>query len=406
MGPFEPILPRGFFMPIDPDLKRQAETLLPDAVALRRRIHEHPELGLENPRTRDAILESLGGLDLEIQHSERTTGVVALLRGAKPGPTILLRADTDALPMPEDTGLPFASKEDNRMHACGHDAHVAMLASSARLLVGRRAELAGNVKFVFQPGEEGLGGAKVLIEEGLLREPAVDAAFAIHVDPTVPAGAVASRSGALLAAADAFVVDVVGKGGHASMPHHAVDPIPVACEIVAALQSLVTRRVNVFDPAVLSVTRVSAGTAFNVVPERAQIMGTIRSVSSRTRELLREGLERVVRGVCAAHETKGEVRLFPGYPVTMNDAGFLDFTREVGTSLLGEERWIEMPAPIMGAEDFSYVLSEVPGAMVFLGVRPESGPVAPIHSNRMVLNESALATGIALHSAMALSYLS
>ncbi|NNL68256.1 MAG: amidohydrolase [Myxococcales bacterium] len=387
-------------------LQRQAQALLPDAIALRRRIHEHPELGLDNPRTRDAILESLAGLDLELQHSERTSGVVALLRGGRPGPTILLRADTDALPMPEDTGLPFASKQENRMHACGHDAHVAMLASGARLLAGRRDELAGNVKFVFQPGEEGLGGAKVLIEEGLLTQPEVDAAFAIHIDPTVPAGAVASRPGALLAAADAFVVDVRGKGGHASMPHHTVDPIPVACEIVAALQSLVTRRVNVFDPAVLSVTQVKAGTAFNVVPEVAQIMGTIRTVSPRTRDFMRRGLERVVAGVCAAHETTGDVRLFPGYPVTLNDGGFVDFARRVSSDVVGEERWIEMPAPIMGAEDFSYVLEQVPGAMVFLGVRPDEGPVAPIHSNRMVLNESALATGIALHAAMALAYLS
>lgn len=392
-------------MSIDPELLRQAEALLPDTVALRRRIHEHPELGLENPRTREAILASLDGLDLEIQQSARTTGVVALLRGGKPGPTLLLRADTDALPMPEDTGLDFASREEGRMHACGHDAHVAMLASGARLLAGRREQLAGNVKFVFQPGEEGLGGAKVLIEEGLLRQPEVDAAFAIHVDPTVPAGAVASRRGALLAAADAFVVDVVGKGGHASMPHHTVDPIPVACEIVGALQSLVTRRVDVFDPAVLSVTKITAGTAFNVVPELAQVMGTIRSVSARTRERMREGLERVVHGVCAAHETRGEVRLFPGYPVTVNDGGFVDFARKVASDVVGEARWIDMPAPIMGAEDFSYVLEEVPGAMVFLGARPEHGPVAPIHSNRMVLNESAFATGVALHAAMALAYL-
>jgi hippurate hydrolase len=390
-------------MSIDPALQQEANAHLDDAIALRRRIHEHPELGLENPRTREAILEALSGLDLELAHSEKTTGVVALLRGGKPGPTLLLRADTDALPMPEDTGLPFASREDGRMHACGHDAHVAMLATGARLIAAHRDELAGNVKFMFQPGEEGLGGARVMLDEGLLD--GVDAAFAIHVDPTVPAGAVASRPGAFMAAADAFVVDVRGKGGHASMPHHAIDPIPVACEIVAALQSLVTRRVDVFDPAVLSVTKIQAGTAFNVVPELAQVMGTIRTVSPRTRERMREGLERVVQGVCAAHETTGEVRLFPGYPVTLNDAGFVDFTRGVASELIGADRWIDMRAPIMGAEDFSYVLEKVPGAMVFLGARPDEGPAAPIHSNRMILNEGAMATGMALHAAVALSYL-
>ena len=390
-------------MSIDAALRKQATELLDDAVALRRRIHEHPELGLDNPRTRDAILEALAGLPLEISRSEKTSGLVALLRGARPGPTLLLRADTDALPMPEDTGLSFASKEEGRMHACGHDAHVAMLATGARLLSERRGDLAGSVKFVFQPGEEGHGGAQVMIEEGLLD--GVDAAFAIHVDPTVPAGAVASRPGPLMAAADAFVVDVVGKGGHASMPHQTVDPIPVACEIVSALQSLVTRRVDVFDPAVLSVTKIQAGTAFNVVPELAQVMGTIRTVSQRTRDRVRQGLHRVVEGVAAAHECTSEVRLFPGYPVTENDRGFVDFTREVTGELVGEERWIEMRAPIMGAEDFSYVLEKVPGAMVFLGARPDDAKPAPIHSNRMVLNEQAMATGIALHAAMALRYL-
>jgi len=390
-------------MSIDPELRREAQSLLGDAVALRRRIHEHPELGLENPRTRDVVLEALAGLDLEISRSQQTTGLVARLRGGRPGPTILLRADTDALPMPEDTGLSFASQEEGRMHACGHDAHVAMLATGARLLAGRRDELAGEVRFMFQPGEEGLGGARVMLEEGLLE--GVDAAFAIHVDPTVPAGAVASRAGALLAAADAFVVEVTGKGGHASMPHHALDPIPVACEIVSALQSLVTRRIDVFDPAVLSVTQVEAGTAFNVVPERALLKGTIRSVSQRTRDRLRAGLQRVVEGVTAAHEMQGEVRLFPGYPVTENHGGFVEFARGVVSKLVGDERWIEMPAPIMGAEDFSYVLEQVPGAMVFLGARPDDAAVAPIHSNRMILNESAMATGIALHAAMALCYL-
>jgi len=387
-------------------LEAEARSLLPDAVALRRRIHERPELGLDNPHTRDAILEALDGLGLEIQQSQRTSGVVALLRGGRPGRTLLLRADTDALPLDEDTGLPFASREAGRMHACGHDAHVAMLAASARLLAARRGELAGNLKLVFQPGEEGLGGARVLIEEGLLSDdPAVDAAFALHVDPMRPAGCVASRPGPLLAAADVFVIDVVGKGGHASMPHHAVDPIPVACELVGALQSLVTRRVDAFDPAVLSVAKIAAGSAFNVIPERAQLLGTLRTVSRKTRERMHVHLARVAEHVAAAHETTAEVRILPGYPVTTNDTGFLGLAREVACGLVGEERWVDMHAPVMGAEDFSYVLESVPGAMVFLGARPGDADPAPLHSNRMVLDEGALATGIALHAAVALAYL-
>jgi hippurate hydrolase len=388
-------------------LVAEAGALLPGVVALRRRIHAEPELGLELPKTQQAVLEALADLDLEIATGGRTSAVVATLRGARPGPTLMLRADMDALPMQEDTGLAFASREAGRMHACGHDGHVAMLAGAARLLAGRRAELAGTVKLLFQPGEEGFGGARILIEEGLLdAEPRVDAAFAIHVDPTLPAGAVATRPGPILAAGDLISIELVGKGGHASMPHHAIDPIPVACELVLALQALVTRRADAFDPAVLTIARIQSGTTANVIPETASLLGTLRTVSERTRREMHEGIRRVATGVAAAHAVEPKIHIVPGYPVTVNDAGFVDFTRGTAADLLGGERVIEMRAPIMGAEDFSYVLQRVPGALVFLGVRPDgAGPAAPIHSNRMLLNEDALQAGVALHAALALRYL-
>jgi hippurate hydrolase len=389
------------------DLVAEAAAVLPGVVALRRRIHAEPELGLELPRTQQAVLEALADLDLEVTTGGRTSAVVVTLRGARPGPTVLLRADMDALPLQEDTGLAFASREAGRMHACGHDGHVAMLAGAARLLAGRRSELAGSVKLVFQPGEEGFGGARILIEEGLLdAEPRVDAAFAIHVDPTLPAGAVATRPGPILAAGDLISIELVGKGGHASMPHHAVDPIPVACELVLAFQALVTRRADAFDPAVLTIARIQSGTTANVIPAAASLLGTLRTVSERTRREMHEGIRRVAAGVAAAHGVEPKIHIVPGYPVTVNDAGFVDFARSTATDLLGGERVIEMRAPIMGAEDFSYVLQRVPGALVFLGVRPDGdGPVAPIHSNRMLLNEDALASGVALHAAVALRYL-
>lgn len=390
-----------------PGLVADAEAVLPDVVALRRRIHAEPELGLELPRTQEAVLEALAGLDLEVATGGRTSAVVATLRGARPGPTLLLRADMDALPLEEDTGLPFASRQPGRMHACGHDAHVAMLAGAARVLAARRDELAGSVKLLFQPGEEGFGGARILIEEGLLdAAPRVDAAFAIHVDPTLPAGTVAARPGAILAAADLVSIDLVGKGGHASMPHHAIDPIPVACELALAFQSLVTRRVDVFDPAVLTIARIQAGTAANVIPETASLLGTLRTVSEHTRAQMHEGIRRVASGIAAAHGVEAKVHVVAGYPVTLNDAGFLDLARATASDLLGGARWIDMRAPIMGAEDFSYVLQRVPGALVFLGARPDGdGPAAAIHSNRMLLNESALSAGVALHAAVALRYL-
>jgi amidohydrolase len=387
------------------DLRREAEALLPDCVALRRTLHAAPELGLDLPETQRTILAALDGLDVEIATGGATSAIVATIRGANPGPTLLLRADMDALPMREATGLPFASTRD-AMHACGHDAHVAMLASATRLLAGRRDQLAGTVKAFFQPGEEGYGGAKILIDEGLLTQaPKVDAAFAIHMDSSSPAGSVLWRPGPILAAADALAIELRGKGGHASMPHRALDPIPVACELVLALQTLVTRRVDVFDPAVLTIARIRSGSTGNVIPSQASLMGTLRTFSEATRTAMHDGIRRVATGIAAAHGLEVDVTIVPGYPVTVNDAGFAGFAQETASALLGERRVHEMPAPIMGAEDFSYILDAVPGALVFLGAKPEGQEGAPLHSDRMVLNESAFATGIALHAAVALRWL-
>jgi len=387
-------------------LRAEASAGLEACVALRRRIHATPELGLELPETQRAVLDALDGLDLEVATGGRTSAVVATLRGARPGPTILLRADMDALPLQEDTGLAFASTREGAMHACGHDAHVAMLAGAARLLARRRDALAGNVKLLFQPGEEGHGGARILIDEGLLRsDPAVDAAFAIHVDSSLSSGRVAGRPGPVLAAADVFSIDLAGRGGHASMPHQAVDPIPAAAEMVLALQALVTRRIDAFDPAVLTVTRLRAGTAANVIPASAHLLGTFRTVSEATRERVREGVRRVADGVAAAHGLTVQTHLIPGYPVTVNDDGFFAFARETALELVGEGPVRDLRAPLMGAEDFSYILQQVPGAMLFLGARPPGREPEPLHSNRMQLDESAFATGMALHAAVALRYL-
>ncbi|MCL4684784.1 amidohydrolase [Myxococcota bacterium] len=385
----------------------EARAALPDVVALRRRLHENPELGLLLPDTQKAVLDALAPLDLELHTGGSTSAIVATLRGARPGGTLLLRADMDALPMPEHTGLPFASRYEDRMHACGHDAHVAMLVGAAGLLARRRDELAGTVKLLFQPGEEGHGGARILVEdEGLLAvTPAVDAAFAIHVDSTLPPGRIALRPGPMLASADVLSIDLHGRGGHASMPHHAVDPIPVACEIVLALQSFVTRRIDAFDPVVITITRLSGGTTTNVIPAAANLLGTIRSTSERARTAAHEGIRRVAAGIGAAHEVDVKVHILPGYPVTVNDAPFIDFTRGVAAELLGERAVVDLPKPIMGAEDFSYVLQQVPGAIVFLGARPPGEHAEPLHSSSMTIDEEALATGVALHAAMALRWL-
>jgi hippurate hydrolase len=391
---------------LDPSLVAEAADLVDSAVELRRRIHRHPETGLDLPVTQAAVLEALVGLDLQLDTGVGTTSVIAALDGDRPGPTTLLRADMDALEMPEDTGLEFASAVDGKMHACGHDAHVAMLVGAARLLADHRSELSGRVVFMFQPGEEGHGGARVMISEGLLSTYGdVDRAFAIHITPILPTGLVACRAGTMLASCDEFRIKVTGQGGHASMPHDARDPVPVACEIVTALQAMVTRTVPAFDPAVVTVTRIEAGTAFNVIPESVSCDGTIRSVSDESRNRAVAGVRQVAEHVAAAHGCRAEVELMEDthYPVTVNDAGAADRTLAVAGNLIGPERVIRMPSPVMGAEDWSYVLQRVPGSMAFLGAAPAgvSHP-APNHSNRMVIDEAAMGTGIALHAAMAL----
>jgi len=386
-------------------LCEDAASLLEPAVALRRRLHQHPEVGLDLPRTQEAVLDALDGLPLEVTTGTEVTSVVAVLDGAEPGPTTLLRADMDALPMTEDTGLAFASQVDGAMHACGHDAHVAMLVGAARLLARRRAVLAGRVVLMFQPGEEGYAGAQAMLDDGLLeRFGPVDRAFAIHVTPVVPSGLVAAKAGTLMASADAFRIVVGGRGGHASMPHDAIDPVPVACEIVGALQAMVTRRVPLADPAVVTVASIHAGTTNNVIPESAVLEGTVRALSESSRKLARDGVERVAAHVAAAHLCSAEVvPIARGYPVTVNDAAAVDRVFGLAEQLLGEERVLRMPSAVMGAEDWSFVLQHVPGSMVFLGAAPpDIERPAPNHSNRMVIDEGAMATGIALHAAVAL----
>ena len=382
-----------------------ARGLLDDTIQLRRRIHRHPEIGLELPRTQQTVLEALDGLPLKIRPGQKTTSVVATLDGARPGPTVLLRADMDALPLTEDTGLPFASEVPGAMHACGHDTHVAMLVGAARLLAARRERLAGRVLFMFQPGEEGYHGARVMLEEGLLDAEPPAFAFGLHAGARYASGVVATRPGPLMASGDTLKIVVRGQGGHASAPHDCLDPIPIACEMVQAFQTLVTRRVNAFDPAIVTVAKIEAGTTRNVIPETASLLGTIRTVSESTRTSVLEGVKRVAEGVAAAHGAQVGVEFVRGYPVTVNDADGATRVLRVATALLGAERVYTMPTPVMGSEDFSYVLQRVPGAFAFLGTRPESGPAYPNHSNRMLVNEAALPTGIAMHVAVALDVL-
>ncbi|MGX7823511.1 M20 metallopeptidase family protein [Actinokineospora sp. 24-640] len=391
-------------------LRKAAHALQPRTVALRRQLHRHPEQGLALPRTQRAVLDALSGLDLRVTTGTAVGSVVAVLDGARPGPAVLLRGDMDALPLQEDTGLPFASEVDGSMHACGHDSHTAMLASAARLLHERRADLAGQVVFMFQPGEEGHHGARHMLEEGVLdaADSPVTRAFALHITSKEESGILRCRRGPLMASANMFTIRVTGRGGHASMPSDAVDPIPAAAAMVGAMQTVLTRRISVFEPAVLTIARITAGTTSNIIPETAELEGTLRTLSEQTRKTMLTEIPRVCEHIAAAHGCTVTFDFPPGYPVSVNDDTVADRVLDLAAAVLGPHYSSPMPNPLMGAEDWSYVLERVPGAMAFLGAcTPGTTPAdaAPNHSNRVVFDESAFPHGVTAYAAFALDTL-
>jgi amidohydrolase len=358
------------------------ESFRDDLVALRRDLHRRPEIGMHLPVTQERVLRALDGLPLEITLGDTLSSVVAVLRGGRPGPTVLLRGDMDALPVQELTDLPYASEVPGTMHACGHDLHMAGLVGAARLLCGVRDTLPGNVIFMFQPGEEGPGGAEPMISEGLL-DAAGDqpvAAYTIHVMASEDRnGVFSTRRGAFMAACDALIVTVRGVGGHGSAPYRSKDPVPVACEAVVALETYVTRAFDIFDPVVVTVGTFHAGTVDNVIPEIATFKATVRSFSHASRDRLSTGLPRVVEGVAAAHGLSAEVEYEWGYPVTINDNDEAAFAAGVATEVFGDDRFTWLDNPGAGSEDFSYVLDKIPGCYLNLGacppdVDPETAP--------------------------------
>jgi len=371
----------------------EARVLLPELVALRRALHAEPELDLDLPKTQARVLEALEGLGLEITLGRKSTSIVAVLRGAKPGPSVLLRGDMDALPVRELTGLEYASTNGS-MHACGHDLHVAGLVGAAKLLAARREELAGDVIFMFQPGEEASGGAGLMIEEGLLEAAGERpvAAYGIHVAPG-PLGTFSTRAGTLMAGANELRITVHGSGGHGSQPHTAKDPVPALAAIVTALQNMATRSFSVFDPIVLTVTQLEAGDAINVIPDRARLGATVRTLSRESVDKLITHTRELADGIAASHGCTAEVDFEVNYPVTVNDG---DRTREAMAELrtvFGEERVVEAENPLMGSEDFSLVLEEIPGTFLFLACTPpdvDPATVAWNHSPRVLFDDSVL----------------
>lgn len=394
------------------ELLEEARAQQDELVALRRALHADPEIGLTLPRTQEKVLAALDGLPVEVTTgTSELSSVVGVLRGGKSrGRNVLLRADMDALPVAEETGLDFAAT-NGAMHACGHDLHTSMLVGAARLLSEHRDELGGDVIFMFQPGEEGYDGARHMVEAGVLDAAGArpDAAYFMHVaSSTFPSGTVAVRPGPMMSAADVLHVEVVGAGGHASTPHRAQDPIAVAAEIVTALQTLVTRQFDVFDPVVVTVGSFHAGSQHNIIAERATFDATVRSFSPEHQKAISEKAVTLCRGIAEAHGLRADVEWQTLYPVTRNDPAEAAFLSDTVARLFGEPAAILLPNPHTGSEDFSRVLDEVPGAMAFLGATPPgSDPAtAPFnHSPLAVFDEAVLASGAALYAQLAVDRL-
>ncbi|MFF2439006.1 M20 family metallopeptidase [Streptomyces sp. NPDC058107] len=393
-------------------LRGSAAALLPELVALRRALHREPEIGLELPLAQAKVLAALDGLPLEITLGKQLSSVTAVLRGALPGPVVLLRGDMDALPVQETSGLPYASEIPGVMHACGHDLHTAGLVGAVRLLCERRDTLAGTVVFMFQPGEEGDAGARVMVDEGVLDAAGTRpvAAYALHVaSAQLPHGFVGTRPGPILAAADALDVTVRGRGGHGSSPHSALDPIPAACEAVTALQTMVTRRFDAFDPVVVTVGSFHAGTTHNVIPDEAVFSATIRSFSAQARARVHEEAPRLVRGIGEAHGMTVEAVVDEGYPVTVNDPAEAAYAAETARQLFGADRYFELPNPIAGAEDFAFIGQQIPSAYLMLGACPADldPTTAPYnHSPEALFDDSVLGDAAALLAQLTLGRLS
>jgi hippurate hydrolase len=370
-------------------------------VALRREIHREPELGFDTEKTAAKVLAALDGLPLEIQTGVAENGVVATLEGEGDGPTVGLRADMDALPIYEETGLPFASETDGKMHACGHDGHTSMLVGAVHALSGMRHRLNGTLRFFFQPAEEGEGGGKVMVDAGVADD--VDSIFALHLWPGLPFGRAATKAGPIMAAADAFEMTVRGAGGHGAMPHLTADAIAMAAQIVTALQTVVSREVDPVEPAVLTVGEIGAGTAYNIIPETARLGGTVRTLNEDLRRRMPERIEHLARGI--AQGMRGDVQFDYefSYPVTVNDEYAAWRALGVAGELLGEENAIELTNPSMGAEDFAYFLEKIPGAFIWLGVGED---VSGLHTPTFAFDEEILPLGSALLTALALESLS
>ncbi len=394
-----------------PSLHDAIDEILPGMVADRRHLHEHPELGMQEYETAKFVVGRLRQLGLEdIRTGIANTGVTALIRGTNPncpgaGKVVLLRADMDALPIEEENEVEYRSQNPGVMHACGHDAHTTVLLGTARILMERRDQFAGTVKVLFQPCEEQPpGGANLMIEQGALEDPPVDAAFGLHVAPDTEVGLVKVLEGPVSAASDTFFVEIQGRGGHGAYPHRGIDPIMAGARIIGALQALVSRETDPLERAVITVGSLQAGEADNVIPDTATMTGTVRTFSEATRERFARRIPEVITGIATAMRATATVDYQPGYPSMVNDVAMADLVRRAATDVLGAENVLR-GTPMMGVEDMAYYFQRVPGCFWNLGVgNAELGIGTGVHHPRFELDEAALAIGVEVMTAVTLRY--
>ena len=372
-------------------MKELANAQHAELVNIRRHLHENPELGFEEVATAQYIADYLAGLGLEVTRQVAKTGVVALIRGVQPGKTVAIRADMDALPIQELNEVPYKSKHPGKMHACGHDAHVAAAIGAARILWELRDQINGNVKFIFQPAEEAPGGAEPMIAAGVLENPTVDAIIGGHVWGGLESGIIEVMSGPTMASSDIIRLKIIGKGGHAAQPHTTIDPIVIASEIVGALQKLVSRQTDPFESVVISICSFHAGDVFNVIPHSAYLEGAVRTLNNELRHELPHKIEKIIRGITEPYGATYELDYYLGYPVTVNDPGVTETVRRAAISVLGGDKVRVAARASMGGEDYAYFLNKVPGTYIRIGTRnPEKGICQEMHHPRFDIDEAVL----------------
>jgi amidohydrolase len=372
-----------------------------EVVATRRDLHQHPELGFEEHRTSALVADRLRALGFDVHTGIGKTGVVGVVTGTRPGKTIMLRADMDALPIDEENEVPYRSQAAVHMHACGHDGHVAMLLGAARVVMSRRDEIAGTVCFLFQPAEEGKGGAKAMVEDGVLERFGIERAYGLHLASAHPTGQVGFREGAFYASSDSIEITIEGKGGHGASPHLSVDPIYVAAQFVVAVQQVVSRQVDPIEPAVVTIGAIHGGTTHNVIPSRVQLLGTVRAFDAGVRGKMAERIERVLRGVCESSGATYRFEYLWRYPVTSNDVEQTRYARALAERVAGGERVADVPK-LMGAEDFSFFAERIPACFFTIGSNGGPNSAWPHHHARFDIDESALQTGVRMMTALAL----